>query len=76
MTYDNRDYPVTNDVIERSLTIGGPLTLAPPTVGDPERSALYLRMFERIYDNLDEVAEHARTLDYQAPWEVPVSVDT
>jgi perosamine synthetase len=75
MVYDNRDYPATNAIIERSLIIGGPFTLAPPTVGDPERNVLYLRMFEKIYDNLDRVVEHARKVDYASPWEAPVSVD-
>jgi perosamine synthetase len=74
MTYDSADYPVTNDIIERSLIVGGDIGVASAGLGDPERNAMYVRLFEKIYDNLDEVLEHARELDYQAPWEAPVQV--
>jgi dTDP-4-amino-4,6-dideoxygalactose transaminase len=68
-TYDPTEYPNTLDVIERSLVVGGRFLLALGTLNDNARAALYLRCFEKVYDNLDSIEEHARALDYQHPWE-------
>jgi dTDP-4-amino-4,6-dideoxygalactose transaminase len=74
MAYDVRDYPATLEVIERSLIVGGRFVLAHGTTGQPDRAQLWLDCFEKVWSQLDAVAEHARALDYVVPWEEQIAL--
>jgi hypothetical protein len=66
ITYEIEDYPVTLDVLERSLALDvrfiNPLT-------PRELQDRLLDAFRKVWDHLDEVEQYAKSIDYVKPWE-------
>jgi dTDP-4-amino-4,6-dideoxygalactose transaminase len=66
VTYKIEDYPVSLDVIDRSLALDvryiNPLT--PKNVQDT-----LLDAFRKVWKYIDEVAAYAKALEYMKPWE-------
>jgi hypothetical protein len=63
--YRTHDYPQTLQVIESSLMLGN---IASPTF-DRQIMERYADVFHKLFENLDEVIDHARSLAYVPPWE-------
>jgi hypothetical protein len=61
------EYPQTLDVIRGSLLVGHRLCMA--SFMEPRNIELYLEAFHKVFSRLDELADHARGLDYREPWE-------
>ena len=59
MTYDPFDYPVTVDMFDRSFCFE---PIYPPN--DLELMQLVVEAFYKVFDNLDEVLEYAKTIDF------------
>jgi perosamine synthetase len=59
MTYDPFDYPVTVDMFDRSFCI---LPIFPPN--DLKLMEYYVEAFHKVFDNLDEVIEFSKTIDF------------
>jgi perosamine synthetase len=63
--YDYREYVNTLRVLEETLTLG---FVSSPT-WDRRVMKLYVDIFHKVFENVDEVVKHARELDYCPPWE-------
>lgn len=65
LSYSIEDYPVTLDVLDRSLALDvrymNPLT-------DSAVMDVVLDAFRKVWDNLDQVEKYARSVDYQPIW--------
>jgi hypothetical protein len=59
MTYDPFDYPVTVDMFDRSFCFE---PIYPPN--GLELMQLFVEAFHKVFDNLDEVLEFAKTIDF------------
>ena len=59
MTYDPFDYPVTVDMFDRSFCI---TPIYPPN--DIELMEYYVEAFHKVFDNLDEVIEFSKNIDF------------
>ncbi len=64
--YRIEDYPVTLDVLERSLALD--VRYMNPLTGDGVMERV-LDAFRKVWANLDEVVRYAEELDYRQPWE-------
>lgn len=64
--YRIEDYPVTLDILERSLALDvrymNPLT-------DDRVMDVVIDAFHKVWENLDDVVMYAKKLDYRHPWE-------
>lgn len=65
VTYAITDYPNTLTTIESSLVFAREIR---SPVG-PEVYHAYVRAFHKVFDNLDQVLAHARSLAYRPPWQ-------
>ncbi len=63
--YRTHDYPRTLQVIESTLMVGH---IASPAY-DRQIMDRYADIFHKVFANLDEVVDYARSLDYVPPWE-------
>ena len=63
--YDIRQYPNTLALIEDSLTLRR--VHLNPDAG--QVLELYADAFDKVWENLDQIAQIARSLPYEAPWE-------
>lgn len=70
VVYDPQEYPVTRQIIRSSLLVGRRLCMA--TFMEPDNVEIYRRAFRKVFGHLDQVAEHARRLEYREPWEEAV----
>jgi len=59
MQYDPFDYPVTIDMFDRSFCIK---PIFPPN--DLKLMEYYVEGFHKVFDNLDEVIEFSKTIDF------------
>ena len=59
MVYDPFDYPVCVDMFDRSFCIE---PIYPPN--DLSLMKLYIEAFEKVFDNLDEVLDYAKTITF------------
>jgi len=59
MRYDPFDYPVTVDMFDRSFCVK---PIYPPN--DLELMTLIVEAFHKVFDNLDEVLEYAKTVEF------------
>ena len=59
MTYDPFDYPVCVDMFDRSFCID---PFYPPN--DLEFMGQYVAAFNKVFDNLDEVIEFSKTIEF------------
>lgn len=66
VTYEPEDYPRTLDVIRSSLLVGRRLCMA--SLLRRENAERVGAAFTKVFSHLDEVRDHALTLDYQDPW--------
>lgn len=66
ITYQPEDYPRTLDVIRCSLLVGRRLCMA--SLLRRENAERVAEAFTKVFSHLDEVRDHAMTLDYQDPW--------
>jgi hypothetical protein len=64
--YSITDYPVTLDVLERSLALDVRFLNPLCTM---ETQIKLLDGFRKVWEHLDEVAEYAESVDYVHPWE-------
>jgi perosamine synthetase len=67
VVYRPQEYPAALDVIRGSLLVGSRLCMA--SFRNPSSIAAYEDAFIKVFTNLDELNEHALTLDYSEPWE-------
>lgn len=67
VVYDMYEYPQTLDVIRGSLLVGHRLCMA--SFMERRNVDLYLEAFRKVFSHLDELAAHARGIDYREPWE-------
>jgi perosamine synthetase len=71
-----KEYPGTLDTIRNTLILGA-IGLSPAYLLCPGTPALYVRGFEKLQDNMDQLLEYASQLEYHDPWEdEPVLSDT
>lgn len=63
--YRIEDYPRTLETIEGSLVLAREIR----SPADPPVYEAYVEAFEKVFDQVDRVVEHARTLDYRPPWQ-------
>jgi perosamine synthetase len=68
ITYDVEDYPVTLDVLETSRCIGKNGSAGPWYFRNRTTMDLYLEAFNKVWDNLDELASYAQGQEYTPPW--------
>lgn len=66
VTYQPEDYPRTLDVIRSSLLVGRRLCMA--SLLRRENAERVAGAFTKVFSHLDEVRDHAITLDYEDPW--------
>ncbi len=66
VSYNIGEYPVTLDVLERSLALD--VRFLNPLIQKDVQDKL-LDAFRKVWEHLDEVAEYAKKLDYIQPWE-------
>jgi dTDP-4-amino-4,6-dideoxygalactose transaminase len=63
--YNTYDYPNTLRVIDSTLMVGN---IASPTY-DRRIMDRYADIFHKVFENIDDVVNHARSLEYVAPWD-------
>ena len=68
VNYDLEEYPVTLDVLDTTRCIGKSGSSGPNYFRDRKIMDLYIKGFYKVWENLDEVVKHARTIDYSVPW--------
>ncbi len=66
MDYSITEFPVTLDVLERSLALDVRF-LNPLTTRETQNKLL--DSFRKVWEHLDEVAAYAEAVDYIHPWE-------
>jgi dTDP-4-amino-4,6-dideoxygalactose transaminase len=65
--YRQEDYPVALEVIRSSLVVGKRLCMA--SFRDPDSVERYRTAFTKVLSNIDELRDHASTIDYVEPWQ-------
>ena len=68
VNYDIEDYPITLDALETTRCIGKSGSSGPNYFRNRKIMDLYIEGFYKVWENLDEVYEHARAIDYNVPW--------
>lgn len=66
--YDINEYPMTLDVLENTRCIGKSGSSGPNYFLNRRTMELYLEAFQKVWENLSIIADHARKIDYQVPW--------
>ncbi len=70
INYDIEDYPVTLQVLETTRCLGKNGSAGPFYFRNRETMDLYLEAFNKIWDNLDELASYAQQMAYEVPWTI------
>jgi perosamine synthetase len=65
VSYRIEDYPRTLATIEGSLVFAREIR----SPAGPAVYQAYVRAFHKIFDRVDDLVEHARSLDYRPPWQ-------
>jgi dTDP-4-amino-4,6-dideoxygalactose transaminase len=65
--YQPADFTQTLAVIQRTLLVGSRLCMA--SLRNPASVEAYADAFTKVIENREELARHARTIDYVEPWE-------
>jgi len=68
--YDFESYPVTLEVLETTRCIGKNGSAGPFYFRNRKTMEFYLEGFRKLWDNLDELAGYASSLDYEPPWTI------
>ena len=68
INYDVEDYPVTLEVLETTRCIGKNGSAGPWYFRNRQTMDLYLEAFNKIWENLDELASYSQKVDYTPPW--------
>lgn len=68
VSYDIEEFPATLDVLENTRCIGASGTSGPNYFRNPQTIDLYIEAFHKLWGHLDELASHARQMDYEVPW--------
>jgi dTDP-4-amino-4,6-dideoxygalactose transaminase len=66
VSYRIEDYPVTLDVLSRSLALDARFTYPNTT---KRAMDMLIDGFRKVFENLDEVVQYAKSIDYGEPWE-------
>ena len=68
VSYDIEEFPVTLEVLETTRCIGRSGSSGPNYFRNRKTMDLYIEAFQKVWENLDEIAAYAEKIDYQVPW--------
>lgn len=66
VSYQIEDYPETLDVLRRSLALDARFTYPHTPIKSVDKM---LDAFRKVFENLQEVIQYAKEIDYSEPWE-------
>lgn len=66
--YDIGEFPATLDVLEHTRCLGNSGTSGPNYFRNQQTMQLYINGFQKVWENLNDLAQYAQKIDYQPPW--------